>query len=225
MANIEASDKDMKTQLILFIFLAMLINVSSSTFGESTEAQRNYNLAISYIKSDLYEDGLKTLNQVAFLYPDSSVADDALYQLALIREQVGDKKIDIGSKIGVEVMNEELSRLNDSGVSKTKWGQIGGIINGINAVMKREIVINKAQNQALAQYIFALDYLNTLIQHYPDSDRQIEAKKAGSRIIMKADNILKHPKKEPTGLGGQIFRGFAILLIIAMFVKFANWEF
>ncbi len=55
--------------LILTLFL-----IAGSVYPiERTEAQRYYDLAVSYIKSDLYVDGLKTLNQVAFLYPDSNL--------------------------------------------------------------------------------------------------------------------------------------------------------
>ena len=53
---------------------------------DRTEAQRYYDLGMSYLMSELYEQGLETLNQVAFLYSDSDVADDALYQLA---ERIG----------------------------------------------------------------------------------------------------------------------------------------
>lgn len=70
---------------------------------ERTEAQRFYDLGISYFMSHMYKEGMDTINKVAFLYPDSDVADDALYQLALLREQSGNGEIDIGVAIANEL--------------------------------------------------------------------------------------------------------------------------
>ena len=75
------------TIVLILIPLLMAGNVHSV---ERTEAQRYYDLGVSYMKSDLYEKGLDTLNQVAFLYPDSDVADDALYQLARVSYELDD---------------------------------------------------------------------------------------------------------------------------------------
>ena len=170
-------------KIICFVMLlpvASALALNESQTDRNTEAQRYYDLAVSYIKSDLYVKGLETLNQVAFLYPDSNVADDALYQLALIREQVGDDKIKIGEKRSIDTVNEELARLEKNNV-----GGIGGMLGSIVAYEKGQRVVNEHKLQALTQYILALDYLNTLAQRYSDSDRIEDTQNAVNRIIKK----------------------------------------
>lgn len=87
---------------ILCCLMIILFPLASSAV-DRTEAQKYYDLGMSYLMSELYEQGLETLNQVAFLYPDSDVADDALYQLALIREDVGDGKVVIAKLQSLEL--------------------------------------------------------------------------------------------------------------------------
>jgi tetratricopeptide (TPR) repeat protein len=182
----------------IIIVISIIFSIISTCYSyESTEAQRYYDLAISYIKSDLYEDGLKTLNQVAFLYPDSDVADDALYQLALIREQVGDNKIVIGEKKSLEAVKEELNKL-ESIPNSSKWGNVLIVLNNINALLAGQIVMREAESQAIAQYILSLDYLYTLFQRYPNSDKVIEAEDMFKRIIAKIDALIpKESSQKP----------------------------
>jgi hypothetical protein len=194
--------------LLLPVTSALALDESQTQTDRSIEAQRNYDLAVSYIKSDLYEDGLKTLNQVAFLYPDSDVADDALYQLALIREQVGDGKIDIGEKRSIDTVNEELARLEQSDLGRTGGGggkliDLYSIARGLRvqgAYMKGQRVIEEHKLQAITQYVLALDYLNTLTQRYPDSDRIKDTQDTVDRIIKKINAMNPKPQqttKEP----------------------------
>jgi len=142
----------------------------------------------------LYEDGLKTLNQVAFLYPDSDVADDALFQLALIREQVAENKIDIGIQESIETVRKELNKLKNDNTS---------LGNKINAILAGELVSASAINKAITQYILALDYLNTLIERYPESDKLTEAKLKVEEILKKIDALIPKPppakKPHPEG--------------------------
>lgn len=99
---LKGGNMSVKTLALLFILLMVMIvnithlsaqqttdaQVSQETTKkpfERTEAQRLYDLGMSYFMSHMYREGLDTINKVAFLYPDSDIADDALYQLALIR--------------------------------------------------------------------------------------------------------------------------------------------
>ena len=152
---------------------------------ERTEAQRYYELAVSLIKSDLYEDGLKTLNEVAFLYPDSDVADDALYELALIRERVGNGEINVGQAESLEAQRMVLKRL-------TGRNTLTDILILVNAHLAGERVFDTAIERAVTQYILALDYLNTLTTRYPDSDRLEDSKSAFERIRAKIDSLVVH---------------------------------
>jgi outer membrane protein assembly factor BamD (BamD/ComL family) len=198
---------------ILLTPVASALALNESQTDRSMEAQRNYDLAVSYIKSDLYEDGLKTLNQVAFLYPDSDVADDALYQLALIREQVGDGQITIGEKRSIDAVSEELQRLT---------GYIrNDIIVYLNAVVAGTLQMKEAQNRAITQYILALDYLTTLTQRYPDSGRIEDTRNAVNRIIKKIEAMNPKPtqkkEKEPLSKGCSLAMtalGTGVLLFI-----------
>ena len=190
-----------------------VLALNESQTDRSIEAQRNYDLAVSYIKSDLYEDGLKTLNQVAFLYPDSNVADDALYQLALIRELVGDGKVKIGEQKSLESVREELKNLTGS---STKLGITADILTYINAGLKGQVVIELAKSQAIAQYILALDYLNTLTQRYPDSDRLEETKSTARRIISKIE-VLRNSKSKPQ----PSLAGFIVAITISLVIIYA----
>jgi len=194
--------------LLLPVVSALALNESQT--DRNTEAQRYYDLAVSYIKSDLYVKGLETLNQVAFLYPDSNVADDALYQLALIREQVGDGKIKIGEKRSIDTVNEELARLEKNNV-----GGIGGMLGSIVAYEKGQRVVNEHKLQALTQYILALDYLNTLAQRYSDSDRIEDTQNAVNRIIKKIRTIYPKQKAEKQSYLLKPLQGCLIITCVA----------
>jgi len=197
--------------VILLLPVVSVLALNESQTDRSIEAQRNYDLAVSYIKSDLY--GLKTLNQVAFLYPDSNVADDALYQLALIRELVGDGKVKIGDQKSLESVREELKNLTGS---STKLGITADILTYINAGLKGQVVIELAKSQAIAQYILALDYLNTLTQRYPDSDRLEETKSTARRIISKIE-VLRNSKSKPQ----PSLAGFIVAITISLVIIYA----
>ena len=203
--------------VILLLPVVSALALDESQTDRSIEAQRNYDLAVSYIKSDLYVKGLETLNQVAFLYPDSDVADDALYQLALIRELVGDGKVKIGEQKSLESVREELNNLTGS---STKYGITADILTYINAGLKGQVVIELAKSQAIAQYILALGYLNTLTQRYPDSDRLEETKSTVRRIISKIE-VLRNSKSKPqTSLAGFIVAiTISLVIIYAVFSK------
>lgn len=180
----------------LLMSLATLIITFNCYAVESTEAQRQYDLALSYIKSDLYEDGLKTLNQVAFLY-DSDVADDALYQLALIREQVGDGKLNIGEQKSIDTVNEEINRLNKAYYGTGKYATLNSVLGIIVADMKGKQVLKEWQNKTITQYILALDYLNTLTNRYPNSDRKNDVTQSFNRITAKMNAIISPQQPEP----------------------------
>ena len=193
--------------VILLLPVANVLALDESQPDRHIEAQRNYDLAVSYIKSDLYEDGLKTLNQVAFLYPDSDVADDALYQLALIREQVGDGKIKIGEKRSINTVNEELARLEKSDLGGAGGGgliDLFSIAKGLKAGqdaymrgMKVQRVLDDYKLQAITQYVLALDYLNTLTQRYPNSNRIEDTQDTVNRLIKKIKTMMQ-PEPEET---------------------------
>ncbi len=180
-------------QIVVVIGL-ILITTMNCFANDSTEAQRYYDLGVSYIKSDLYEDGLKTLNQVAFLYPDSDVADNALFQLAMIREQVGDGKVKVATMHSLEAEREVLSRLSSS----TAECILSNILTAINAHLTGKSVFDEGKNLAIAQYILALDYLNTLSQRYPGSDRREDSKLAFERIMVKMNELIPKPPKPPS---------------------------
>jgi len=202
-------------KIICFVMLlpvASALALNESQTDRSIEAQRYYDLAVSYIKSDLYEDGLKTLNQVAFLFPDSDVADDALYQLALIRELVGDGKVKIGEQKSLESVREELNNLTGS---STTLGITADTLTYINAILKGQAVLELAKSQAVAQYILALDYLNTLAQRYSDSDRIEDTQNAVNRIIKKIRTIYPKQKAEKQSYLLKPLQGCLIITCVA----------
>jgi len=167
----------------------MFAIVASCYPSDRTEAQRYYDLGVSYIKSDLYDDGLKTLNQVAFLYPDSDVADDALYKLALIRERVGNGGLNIAWEESLEAQEEVLEGLTGR--------LIPDIIISVTAILAGEIVFDAEKEGAITQYLLALDYLNTLSQRYPDSDKLGESNLAFKRIAAKIDALIYKGNPKP----------------------------
>ncbi len=179
---------------------------------ERTEAQRYYDLAVSYIKSDLYVKGLDTLNQVAFLYPDTDVADDALYQLALIRERVGNGELNIARQESLEAQE---------GVLKGLTGRlVPDIVVTITAHMRGERVFNTEKEKAITQYLLALDYLNTLLERYPDSDMLSESTLAFSRIAEKIA-VLIQEKDTPVSSTWSARAKIRIVAIIA--ASFLLW--
>ena len=204
----------MRTAIV--ILLVFIISTNCYSY-ERTEAQRYYDLGVSYIKSDLYEKGLDTLNQVAFLYPDSDVADDALYQLALIREQVGDGKIVVGNIRRLEAEREVLDRLTGS---NTQLEQLADILTIINAQLAGKQVLNAAKERAIVQYILALDYLNTISQRYPNSDRSKESALTFKRIVAKIDALVPKPEppKPPIPLYRKILNTISIFAVVVFIV-------
>ena len=194
------------------VIVLILITAINCLANDNIEAQRYYDLGVSYIKSDLYEDGLKTLNQVAFLYPDSDVADDALYQLALIREQVGDGKVIIATMKRIEAEREVLSRLNNS---KAEWSVLSNVLTSINAHLTGKRVFDEAKNHAITQYLLALDYLNTLFQRYPNSDRLEDSKIAFERITLKIKTLIEKPESE------SVSEKDKIIIVSVMIIFFA----
>ena len=171
------------------IILLMFLIAANCNPYDRTEAQRYYDLGMSYIKSELYEDGLKTLNQVAFLYPDSDVADDALYELAMIRERAGDGEIDIAWEDSAEAQKQVLKGLTGDLVPDM------AII--IMAHLAGEAVFDKKKGKAIGQYLLALDYLNTLLERYPDSDKLADSTLAFKHIVDRIDNLTKLKESKP----------------------------
>lgn len=154
----------------------------NADLSHRTEAQRNYDLSISYIKSDMYEKGLDILNQVAFLYPESDVADNALYQLALIREGVGDGKFKIGEVTSLEAQQDVLRGLTGE--------LLPDVLTAINAYIAGKATLDKAKTNAIAQYLYSLDYLVTLFERYPTSDILYESKVAFLRVNAKIEGLI-----------------------------------
>jgi tetratricopeptide (TPR) repeat protein len=197
---------------ILFCLMIILFPLASQAV-ERTEAQRYYDLGMSYLMSELYEQGLETLNQVAFLYPDSDVADDALYQLALIREDVGDGKVIIASIQSLELQDDliersaerlgkaaELSFQADNNTQRIIIHLATFLANIVDeAETKRidEIITAPTKRRAIAQYLTALDYLTILTARYPESDRMAEVNNAVERISGKIEALIPKPPPEP----------------------------
>lgn len=198
---------------IIIVIVLILITAINCLADDNTEAQRYYDLGVSYIKSDLYEDGLKTLNQVAFLYPDSDVADDALYQLAMIREQVGDGKVKVITMQSLEAEREVLSRLNNS---TAEWSIMSNILTAINAHLTGKNVFDEGKNLAIAQYVLALDYLTTLAKRYPVSDRFEDSRNSVERITLKINNLIKKPN--PPSKEAKTTAYILGLLLVAMLI-------
>ena len=202
---------------IIVVILAFTITANCHSI-ERTEAQQYYDLALSYIKSDLYEDGLKALNQVAFLYPDSDVADDALYQLALIRERVGDGELNIAHEESLQSQREVLKGL--TGIL------VPDIVITIMAHSTGKAIFDKEKEKAIAQYLLALDYLNTLQQRYPDSNKLEESELASTRITTKIDALVykQVPKIKKVTQASKIRKlvlGAAVTLTIVVFMVIA----
>jgi hypothetical protein len=167
---------------------------------------------MSYLMSELYEQGLETLNQVAFLYPDSDVADDALYQLALIREDVGDGKVVIASIQSLELQADlidksakrlgkaaELSFQADNNTQRIIIHLATFLANiADEAETKRidEIITAPTKRRAIAQYLTALDYLTILKTRYPESNRMKEVDAMIERLSGKIEALLSEPTQE-----------------------------
>jgi len=189
------------------------------------EAQRYYELGMSYFKSDMYEKGLDIMNQVAFLYPESDVADDALYQLALIREKVGDGKLVLGKQTSREAESEILTRLSGTG---RRWGTLADLTTLITAFQVGRALMKSAEQRAITQYFFALDDLTTLRTRYPQSDRFAEVNAMVERVSQKIESLLPDPppppkpkpqekpqKKVPKIVGLGIVGLFALIVMMA----------
>jgi tetratricopeptide (TPR) repeat protein len=170
----------------------------------SIEAQRNYDLAVSYMKSGLYTKGLETLNQVAFLYPDSDVADDALYQLALLCERAGNDEINLGKTNAGLIDSEMVNKvnLNFRYAPNTNNGLIQGILHSLNDLIvmseQKKMVIGSAKIKAVNEYLSAIDYLNTAFERYPESDIDPQMEKVYQRITDKLDKITNPINIKPT---------------------------
>ena len=94
-------------------FLLMLATATVCSQYDKTEAQHHYDLGMSYVKSGLYKKALMTLSQVAFHMP-SDLADDAMFEIALIYEQAGDGRITIDNTRKLEEEKEILKRLKNA---------------------------------------------------------------------------------------------------------------
>ena len=183
---------------------------------DRTEAQKQYDLGMSYLMSELYEQGLETLNQVAFLYPDSDVADDALYQLALIREDVGDGKVVIASIQSLELQAdliersaERLGEATELSFQATDNTQriiislvtlLADIADEAETKRLDEIITAPNKRRAIAQYLTALDYLTILTTRHPESDRMKEVDAMVERVSGKIEALLPKPPPEPKEL-------------------------
>lgn len=205
---------------------------------DRTEAQRYYDLGMSYLMSELYEQGLETLNQVAFLYPDSDVADDALYQLALIREDVGDGKVKIAKLQSLELEVELVERASKRTAAvadiSAQRGIKAGLMTSLAATFAdlidraktdtiEQIITTPTKRQAIAQYMTAIDYLTILIERYPESDRMTEVDAMIERMSEKIEALLSEPTQETeeiaTNTKGIIITGvYAIIAIIVIMV-------
>jgi hypothetical protein len=179
---------------------------------ERTEAQRYYDLGMSYLMSELYEQGLETLNQVAFLYPDSDVADDALYQLALIREDVGDGKVVIASiqslELQADLIERSAERLGKAAELSFQANDdtqriiiylatfLADIADEAETKRVEEIITAPTKRRAIAQYLTAIDYLTILKTRYPKSNRMREADEMIERISENIEALLSEPTPE-----------------------------
>ena len=215
---------------------------------DRTEAQRYYDLGMSYLMSELYEQGLETLNQVAFLYSDSDVADDALYQLALIREDVGDGKVVIAKLQSLELEIGLIERASKRSAAiaeisaKRDIGIEAGLMLSLAAtfadLMDRaktgtieQIITTPTKRQAIAQYTTAIDYLTILIERYPESDRMAEVNNTIEQISGKIEALLPKPPPEPEEASKKeltpeqirqrkIVRGVALGFIVSLGILF-----
>lgn len=191
--------------------LMIVLSPLSALAVERTEAQRYYDLGMSYLMSELYEQGLETLNQVAFLYPDSDVADDALYQLALIREDVGDGKVVIAKLQSLELEIGLIERASKRTAAvadiSARRGIKAGLLLSLAAtfadLMDRaktdtieQIITTPTKRQAIAQYTTAIDYLTILIERYPESDRMEEVDTMIERVSGKIEALIPKPPPE-----------------------------
>ena len=190
-------------KILCCLMIAVVMSPPAALAVERTEAQRYYDLGMSYLMSELYEQGLETLNQVAFLYPDSDFADDALYQLALIREDVGDGKVVIASIQSLELQADLIERSAERLGKATELSfqatddteriiiSLATFLANIadEAKTKRidEIITAPTKRRAIAQYLTALDYLTILKTRYPESNRMKEVDAMIERISEKIE--------------------------------------
>lgn len=176
----------------LFLFSTIeLPELGAIDLSLRTEAERYYDLGVSYIKSGLYEDGLKTLNQVAFLYPESKVADDALYELALLRERAGDGEVSLGEKKRLQTQQVVVDRLIDRYNPQTVGGAVlAGVLAGIQGSIAGQRAFEPAKEYAVTEYLLGLDYLNMLVERYPESDFIERCERTSQRLIEKMERLI-----------------------------------
>jgi len=222
--------------ILCCLMIAVVMSPLTALAVDRTEAQKYYDLGMSYLMSELYEQGLETLNQVAFLYPDSDVADDALYQLALIREDVGDGKVKIAKLQSLELEVELVERASKRTAAvadiSAQRGIKEGLITSLAAtfadLMDRaktgtieQIITTPTKRQAVAQYTTAIDYLTILIERYPESDRLTEVNNAIERISTKIEALLSEPipPKTDEKIAAGIFAFIAFIIILALISK------
>ena len=179
--------------ILCCLMIAVVMSPLTALAVDRTEAQKYYDLGMSYLMSELYEQGLETLNQVAFLYPDSDVADDALYQLALIREDVGDGKVKIAKLQSLELEAELVEKASKrtaavadisaqrgikAGLMTSLAATFADLIDRAKTDTLEQIITTPTKRQAIAQYTTGIDYLTILIERYPESDRLVEVNNA-----------------------------------------------
>jgi len=221
---------------ILFCLIAVVVLFPlTAPAVDRTEAQRYYDLGMSYLMSELYEQGLETLNQVAFLYSDSDVADDALYQLALIREDVGDGKVVIASIQSLELQAdliersaERLGKATELSLQATDDTEriiislvtfLADIADKAKTKRIEEIITEPTKRRAIAQYLTALDYLTILSTRYPESNRMKEVDAMIERISEKIEESSKPTPKNDNEIGLGIVAILAFIIIAAAISK------
>ena len=219
---------------ILCCLMIVLFPVTAHAV-ERTEAQRYYDLGMSYLMSELYEQGLETLNQVAFLYPDSDVADDALYQLALIREDVGDGKVVIASiqslELQVDLIERSAERLgkaaelsfqatdNTQRIIISLVTFLADIADEAETKQIEEIITAPTKRRAIAQYLTALDYLTILKTRYPESNRMQEVNAMVERIAGKIEELSKPTPDPKNRIAGGVFVICAFITFLFLITK------
>ena len=210
-------------QYIIWALIVSFVGVSNCIAYDRTEAQRFYDLSLSYMKSGLYTQGLETLNQVAFLYPESDVADEALYQLAILRERSGDGEITLGEARANSINSAMVDKvsLNIQYAPNNFDGVMQGIIQSLGDLVimsgQKRAEIEAQKIQAINEYLLAIDYLNTAFERYPESDIDIQLEKAYQRITSKLD-ILTQPISTVKKTYGDKYRRNKIIIFITFLV-------
>ena len=110
-------------------------------------------------------------------------------------------------------MNNKLSELTGS---NTRFGIIADTLVIANALLLGNSKLKEAKLQAVIQYLLAMDYLITLTQRYPDSDRSVEALLSGDRILRKIDILVynRPPKQVDNTMNPPSPKGCGVAILI-----------